>query len=291
MKNIRDLHHSIESFGILKVTMSGIRVEKIPDRIIPAVPFPHKHDFFQIMLVTKGTGKHQIDFKKYTIKENQIFIMKPGQVHSWNLNKSIDGYIIEFNRESLQVENFGETDLLNRIQFLPDVLNLKKSNIHKSINKMAEVMYEEFQGKAELHDICLRNYLSGLMVQLIRESKIFEVEQKKTFTNPELFRMLVEKHFRTEHRVEFYASKLKMSPKALTMQVSRAFGKSPRYLIQERFIMEAKRYLAFSGLSIAQIGHELGFQDANYFSRFFKNHEKITPGDFRKTLKTKEVTA
>jgi AraC family transcriptional activator of pobA len=47
-------------------------------------------------------------------------------------------------------------------------------------------------------------------------------------------------------------------------------------------MMEARRYLAFSNLSIAEIGYELGFQDANYFTRFFRLHEKMTPAAFRK---------
>lgn len=291
MKAIKNFQHSIEAFGILKVSISGIRVERIQDRVIPAVPFPHKHDFYQLMLVTHGTGTHQIDFKKYKITNGQLFIMKPGQVHSWSLSKGIKGYIIEFTRESLKIETFGETDILNQLQFLPDRPIIKNNSFLKTFLTMMEIMFDEFQNKADYHDVCLRNYLSGILVQLIRESSTFKIEHKKTVSSLEYFRQLVESHFRDQHRVEFYAKELNTSPRALTMQVSRAYGKPPRMLIQERFILEAKRYLAFSSLSIAEIGYELGFQDANYFSRFFRLHEKITPGEFRKRLKLKEGTA
>lgn len=288
---MQNVQHSIEAFGILKVSMSGIRIERIQDRVVPAVPFPHKHDFYQLMLVTHGTGTHQIDFKKHKITSEQLFIMKPGQVHSWNLSKGIKGYIIEFTRESLQIEPFGKTDILNQLQFLPDRPTIKNSSFQKTFLTIVEIMFDEFQNKADYHDVCLRNYLSGILVQLIRESSTFKIDHKKTVSSLEYFRQLVETHFRDQHRVEFYAKELNTSPRALTMQVSRAYGKPPRMLIQERFILEAKRYLAFSSLSISEIGYELGFQDANYFSRFFRLHEEMTPGEFRKRLKIKEGTA
>ncbi len=281
-----NVQHSIKEFGILEVTMSGIRVEKIPVRVKPAVPFPHKHDFYQIMFITSGSGSHQIDFKKYSIKPHQIYIMKPGQIHSWQLSRNIDGFIIEFNLDSLQIESLGGMGLIGQVPFLPDLLELKTSVNQKNIKKIIEVMEEEFQSKSLFNDLCLRNYLSGLLLQLIRESKTILAEDRKHFASPERFRLLVENHYRSEHRVEFYARELKLTPKALTMQVSRTYGRSPRALIQDRCMLEAKRYLAFSSLSIAEIGYELGFEDANYFTRFFRLHEKLTPVQFRKKLKS-----
>ena len=46
------IHHSIDSFGILEVSLSNIRIEKIEERIKPKVAFPHRHDFFQVILIT-----------------------------------------------------------------------------------------------------------------------------------------------------------------------------------------------------------------------------------------------
>ena len=279
MNSYKNVQHPIDSFGILKVSMSGIRVEKIRDRINPAVPFPHKHDFYQIMLITKGTGVHQIDFNKYKVSPSQIFFMKPGQVHSWVLSKGVEGYIIEFGRKSLSLDPGQGLGILNRVQLLPDVVLPRKK--FPGLLKLTEVMFLEFQNKDSFQDLCLRNFLSAFLLQLLRESSETLVEFKNDSTL-EKFHQLVEGHFRTQHRVEFYARELNVTPKALTMQITRAFGKSPRFLIQERFMLEAKRYLAFSSMSIAQIGYELGFQDSNYFSRFFKTHERMTPGEFRK---------
>lgn len=268
-----DYHHPIDSLGILKVSMSGIRIEKLEDRINPRVPFPHKHDFFQIILITSGSGLHKIDFEKFVLSKNQIFIMKPGQVHSWQLNKNVTGIVIEFNRES--VPEFNEN-----ISYSSDEIKVKAQHFER-LRSIAEIMRQEFLEEKELYDVCLRGYLSGFLIQLLREDARASKSSHKAENLIDRFRKLVELHYKNEHRVEFYAKELNTTAKALTMQLSRSLGKSPRQLIQERFLMEAKRLLAFTDLSVAEVGYQLGFLDANYFTRFFKSHEKVTPAKFR----------
>lgn len=271
--------HSIDSFGIKKVSLSNIRVERLEDRIKPTVAFPHRHDFFQIMIVLGGSGEHQIDFKRHKLSAHQIFLMKPGQMHSWNLNQKARGYIVEFNRVSLNLIK-DSARLMNDLTLSPDALILEKK-IFEEIVKVTEVMIEEFQKTNEMQDLCLQGYLVAFIIQLIRTYRP-ELKHHKALSIIEEFKELVEENFRLAHDVEFYAKALKLKSQVLTMKLSRALGKPPRQMIQERLLLEAKRYLAFSDLGIAEIGHELGFDDPNYFTRFFRQHEKMTPAEFRK---------
>lgn len=96
------------------------------------------------------------------------------------------------------------------------------------------------------------------------------------------FRNPLEQHFLSEHGVEFYAHKLRLSPKALSMRTLRANGKSPRVLIHERLALEAKRLLAQSSDPVAEIAYALGFPDPNYFAHFFRIQTKLSPGVFRR---------
>lgn len=99
----------------------------------------------------------------------------------------------------------------------------------------------------------------------------------------------MEKHFQKEHAVEFYASLMGTTTKALTTQISRALAKPAGAVIQERCLVEAKRILAYSSLPISQIAYELGYEDPNYFARFFKRKAGMSPGEFRK-LSARSVT-
>jgi len=273
--------HPIDSFGIKRVSLSSIRIEKLENRVNPLVPFPHKHDFYQLIVVTAGTGTHQVDFTTFKIAKNQMFLLKPAQVHSWKL-QNIKGYVVEFNRDSLQGISLHAPDLIKQLDFTPDALILKAPEF-EIIKDLSVMMLNEFMGEKEFSDLSLRGYLMAFLIQILRNSPLNK--QMKNIDSLEKFRNLVEMNFKTEHRVEFYAKEMGITPKALTMQLSRLTGKAPRLLIQERFILEAKRYLAYSALPVADIGYELGFEDANYFTRFFRLHTKITPAQFRKDFK------
>ena len=96
--------HSINSLGIREVSFGDIRVERLEKRINPKVPFPHRHDFYQLILITQGAGSHKIDFTIHKVFPGQVFVMKPAQVHSWTFDKKIRGIIIEFSRESMSKE-------------------------------------------------------------------------------------------------------------------------------------------------------------------------------------------
>lgn len=270
------IQHPIDAFGILKVSMSGIRVEKLEERTKPTLPFPHRHDFYQVILVSQGSGTHQIDFDRFAVAKNQVFIMRPGQVHSWKLSKNIKGHVIEFNRDAIL-----DKGLLTRLDNSKQAFTIKDNDEFKFFLNTAKILEEEFSQAKELYNLCLRGYLTGLLAQLSRYS-IIDGFVYRPHSLIERFQNLVEEKFRKEHRVEFYAKELGTGAKSLTMQVTRALGKSPRDIIQERFILEAKRLLAYSNISINEIGANLGFEDANYFTRFFRLHQGITPLQFRK---------
>ena len=96
------------------------------------------------------------------------------------------------------------------------------------------------------------------------------------------FSQLLEKHFRTHHAVSDYAGMLNISPKTLSKQLSKSKGKSPSDFIKERLVLEAKRELNYSNLSVKEIAYQLQFDAPNNFNNFFKKHTQQTPGAFRK---------
>ncbi len=95
------------------------------------------------------------------------------------------------------------------------------------------------------------------------------------------FNFLVEQHFRTKHTVSEYAQLLHKSPKTLSNLFSKIATKSPLQFIQERKLLEARRALRYTTRSIKEIAYEIGFEDPQAFSRFFKNYEGLSPTEFR----------
>jgi len=95
------------------------------------------------------------------------------------------------------------------------------------------------------------------------------------------FNFLVEQHFKTKHSVAEYASLLNKSPKTLSNIFSKIGDKSALQYIQQRKILEAKRLLSYSDMQIQEIAYEIGFDDIQAFSRFFKKQAGISPSLFR----------
>lgn len=95
------------------------------------------------------------------------------------------------------------------------------------------------------------------------------------------FHFLVEQHFKTKHSVKEYALLLYKSSKTIGNIFSQVSDKSPLQIIHERIHLEAKRMLRYTDKSIKEIAFELGFEDLQTFSRFFKRIEKLSPTAFK----------
>lgn len=96
------------------------------------------------------------------------------------------------------------------------------------------------------------------------------------------FRALVERHYREHLSVTDYATRLGTTTSTLTRATRALVGKPPAEIVHDRLILEARRNLAFSGASAAQIAYALGFADPAYFARFFKARTGQTTSAFRR---------
>jgi AraC family transcriptional activator of pobA len=100
---------------------------------------PHKHTFYHVVLFTEGGGKHSIDFKSFPVKPYQIYFMAPGQVHRWNFEGPVDGYIINFSASFFQ-SFLLRPDYLDSLPFFnsnidDEVINLS-TDVHATAIKL-----------------------------------------------------------------------------------------------------------------------------------------------------------
>ena len=98
------------------------------------------------------------------------------------------------------------------------------------------------------------------------------------------FRQLVELHYRKHHNVSDYANMLNITPKNLNKKIVSEKQVAPSIIIKQRIILQAKRLLANTTLSIKEIADYLGYEDYSYFVRFFKSQTGLPPLSFRNAL-------
>lgn len=95
------------------------------------------------------------------------------------------------------------------------------------------------------------------------------------------FYYLVEQHFRSIHDVKGYADLLHKSPKTLAHLFARLGQPSPLQAIQTRLLLEARRQLRYTDKRISEIAFQIGFEDVQSFSRFFRTKEGVSPKAYR----------
>lgn len=277
-KKTHSLHqlHPLESLGNRPATSGEIRVEKIEHRLQPKVPFPHRHDFFHFLFLEKGSGWHEIDFQRFKVRPGQLFLMRPGQVHAWQLGAGTKGYVLEFTRASLP-RNRKTEEIWKFLDAVPAMIQSEKT---EELSATLRLMLGEFNGRLADYRLSLEHLLLAFLLKLSREN-ISASPARSTDTLAQKFQALVEKNFSRHHKVDEYARLLGTTPKALTTRITRVLGRSAGAVIQERCLAEAKRLLAYSELPVAEVGYELGYEDPNYFARFFRKHTGTAPGKFR----------
>lgn len=157
----------------------------------------------------------------------------------------------------------------------------------KKIALLEQVFAEEFDTIDNIQEDMLRMLLKRLVIIITRLAKEQYIS-KKDLSEEKLdlirkYNLLVENHYKSQHQVKFYAQKLHRSPKTLSNLFAIYNQKSPRAVIQERILLEAKRLLIYTDKSAKEIAYELGFEDIAYFSNFFKKNTSMTPITFRKS--------
>ncbi|MDY8138359.1 AraC family transcriptional regulator [Aquimarina sp. 2201CG5-10] len=132
----------------------------------------------------------------------------------------------------------------------------------------------------DMLQIMLKRYLI-MCARLFKEEKKYPDDKNEVDIIRE-YNFLVEKHFKQKHTVKEYADLLHKSPKTLSNIFSKAGSKSPLLYIKERILLEARRLLLYTEKPIKQIAYELGYDDIQSFSRFFKKLQGVSPSEYKK---------
>jgi AraC-like DNA-binding protein len=256
---------------------------QIHQRII----FPHRHNFYQILYITSGGGRHIIDFESFPIQEGYLFFLAPGQIHEWLLNKDTDGILINFNESffnCIPINNqclFAETFLLENKPYSAINLSSDKEEFEHLLN----LILEEYNNKNTSWEEMIRALLIQLFV-LIGRKKNYRITKHTTYQNYQLlkFKKLIEQFYTTKRLPKEYAELLFITPNYLNTLCMKITGCSAGFFIRNRILLEAKRLLANSTLTINEIAWQLNFNNNSYFTRFFKKYEGILPNEFRKKM-------
>jgi len=253
---------------------------------------PHYHGFFQMFLL-QGEATVMHDFEEFTTREGStVVFLSPGQVHSAKPGKGLRGTTISFTQEFFDDSAPPPSKLFDFPFFFPAEakpwLVIPKGDSHRVAESFTELQSEFEAGLDDAAEI-LR---AMLHILLVRVNRLYaELHPQRDFTRgaqiARQFHLAVEQRFREDHALAPYARALGVTPNYLNDVVQEHTGHAAGETIRRRRLLDAKRLLSHSDLSVSEIGYHLGFQDPSYFSRFFRRYAGNTPAEFRKEIREK----
>ena len=265
-------------------------------RLEDAPPFAlsnqlRRHTFYLAIWIVSGTGHHIIDFEQVEIRPRTLFFVRPGQVQQWLINQPVTGYYCVFDEEIFQV--MGAHRFFTELSFLAPFANptayFPVDSVQAgSIQLFFEEINAAFNSADWGHGVEVLAWLQLLCIYMERESEKSWASQSLTPSQQITrdFLRLADCEAIQEHNLSFYADHLGITVGHLTETIKAVYGVSAGELLRNRLILEAKRLLAHTDYTMAEIAEQLNYADPSYFGRAFKRETGQTPRSFRQEFRT-----
>lgn len=253
------------------------------------VSYPHRHDFYEVLFITRGSGSHSIDLKTYEVKAGSIFFLSPGQIHSLSLSNNIKGYIFLFTSE-FYLLNKADKNKLFELPFFYSISNenpplylKEKEDIAFLKNLFGQASMENSRNMEDSPEL-IRSMLDIILIICKRlypeNSKDIKLNKGKLLVKR--YKQTIEEKYQSNLSIKEYASLLSVTPSHLNETVKNLTGLTATDLLNDKIVLEIKRMLLHSELTISEIAYSLNFSDQSYFSKYFKAQTGFSPGEFRK---------
>ena len=225
-----------------------------------------------------------IDGVTHRFSKNQMVALT--EFHNIEIKNIAEAKLLRFNRSFYCILDHDNEVGCKGILFfgasqLP-IINVPEKEL-EVLKTVWQMFLMEMESKDELQLSMLQMMLKRFLILCTRLYKK-QKQYPTTKINADIVReynFLVEQNFKNIHNVTEYAKLLNKSPKTLANVFSKMGGKTPLQYIQDRIMLEARRLLRYTDKGVSEIGYELGYEDLQTFSRFFKKQEGVPPSEFR----------
>jgi len=246
---------------------------------------PHRANFYKIFVITSGIGQHIIDFKKHNFRTGNFIFISKKQIQSYDFKPGNSGYIITFSeqylKEVVRVKKQLSDMWLFNYHFKSPIVQVVAKEQEYFVT-IIERIFQEFKNKKSDHEI-----IQTLLNLLLLNSERIKKEELRECSNNEYrniffnFKNYVENNFFKTRNAKVCAKELNVSYKHLNNICKKLINKTAKQFIDDFIILEAKRCLLSSEMSINRISEQVGFDEATNFIKYFKKHTNISPARFR----------
>jgi len=248
---------------------------------------PHLHrNLHQLMLVTRGGGEARTESTVAQFRAPTLIVVPHGTVHAFDFEPDTQGFVASIADDVLREYVQRDREIL-ALFAAPQTLQLAASaRPVADLRNAFQLFAREFASHAPGRTAALEGLLILILANVLRLSHTFGGVAGAAAGRAQWlvarFRDQVENRYRDNAALTDYAKALSVSVSRLRAACLKITAHSPMRLVYARVLLEAKRQLLYTNLSISEIAYELGFPDAAYFTRFFSNRAGLSPRAFRR---------
>ena len=245
---------------------------------------PHAHqDLHHLLLVIRGGGLFHAEGDTNTFNHSVLISVPMACVHGFDFKPGTDGWILTASGaliERIAHDNAELRPVLSEAITMPLPADASAALVTKF-----ESLMIEFRSNQPGRRTAAEALLIGILVAALRRKlQLLPGKERNTGADSVLaskYRTLIEENFRSTLKVSDYAKKLCVSSERLRQACVRSTASSPIALLNARRLLEAKRSLLYTGMSVGLIAEACGFPDPAYFSRFFTQRTGVSPMAYR----------
>jgi len=249
---------------------------------------PHRHaDLVHILFISQGSVELEMEGTHHQLNSTTTIIVPAMAIHGFVFSPDVQGHIITLAKPLADHLHavMGESSTLKKADFYCQMAAQAAARIATLVTQIDAEYRQPDVGRNRL----LEALIQALVVELSRlkpttghATKRYGPRQSdKGRQHLERYVSLVEHHYREQPSIECLAEQLGVSSAHLNMLCRQLAGRSALQLLHERLLLEAKRQLTYTNMTIGQVSDSLGFSEPAYFTRFFKRNTTLSPRDFR----------
>ena len=246
----------------------------------------HRHDLFlQVLLVRSGRGSAVLDEALHTFVAPALIVVPPMSIHSFRFSSDIDGDVVTLMAQHIE-RLLGSSAELGALLSRSTHLSWPAGDARfLRLDRALQTLLSEWRDVRMFRMAALEPlvtvFLIGVARALLDAGHGEAGGSRRAHSTVQRFQVLVNRSFQAGLELNHYADLLGVSAGHLTRMCRETIGKSALEVLHARLLVEAKRELFYSSLSIKRIALGLGFTDAAYFARWFGQRVGMSPSAFR----------
>jgi AraC-like DNA-binding protein len=271
----------------LNLQVEIVDLESLVQNAKPFLTVPHRTDFYHIFIFQNCNPIHIIDFETIEVQPFSLLFLDKDRVHQFDKELNYKGKILIFT-DDFFCTNENDLKFLRSSILFNDLFDQANVLVGQDISQFFQICEWIDKELKNINDTfskdivknCVHNFL--LLAERKKRQQGFKAFKKSAdFDYTLMFRDLLEQNFVQIKNVSQYAEKIAISEKRLNQALAKILGKTPKEMIDDRVLLESKRLLAHTSLSIKEIAYKLGFEEPTNFIKYFRKHTQSTPTEFR----------